>query len=141
LIIIGVFLDLIQLQITIILKKDGSAMTEDDKSLLDAFPTLVRIVRKRFEARLLSTERLKEFEDSTEVLHLKCNQLAEIISSAKYLVVYSGAGISTSANIPDYRGTSGVWTLLKSGQALDSQNLDAEILTSADPTRKYLGGS
>lgn len=113
-------------------------MTDEDKSLLDAFPTLVRIVRKRVEARLLSTQRLKEFEDSPEDLEDKCNQLAEIISSAKYLVVYSGAGISTSANIPDFRGTTGLWTLLKNGQGLDSQNLDTQVLTSADPTLTHM---
>jgi NAD-dependent deacetylase sirtuin 7 len=93
-------------------------------------------VQKRTETRLLASERLKEFEDSPELLERKCSQLAEVIRRAKYLVVYSGAGISTSAQIPDYRGPNGIWTLLKNGQSLDSQN--QVVLTTADPTLTHM---
>jgi NAD-dependent SIR2 family protein deacetylase len=47
--------------------------------------------------------------DSAEELGPKVAKLIEMIREADHPIVYTGAGISTSANIPDYRGTGGVY--------------------------------
>lgn len=46
-------------------------------------------------------------EQSLEVLAQK---VAELIVSAKKLVVFTGAGISTESGIPDFRSPGGIWS-------------------------------
>lgn len=55
----------------------------------------------------------KEFFDSPEELDKKITHLAELIKKSKHFTAFTGAGISTSTGIPDFR--SGVNTVLPTG--------------------------
>ncbi|XP_050563545.1 NAD-dependent protein deacetylase sirtuin-7-like [Spodoptera frugiperda] len=70
------------------------------------------------QRRARAAERAAEVEDSPRVLRDKCRRLARALRNAKHLVVYTGAGISTAADIPDYRGPHGVWTRLQRGETV-----------------------
>lgn len=41
--------------------------------------------------------------DDEKTINEKCALLAQMILSSKHVVVHTGAGISTSAGIPDFR--------------------------------------
>lgn len=77
---------------------------------------LINIYCLRLDRQKKLKERSQEFEDPIEILEPKCEELAKAILSASNLVVYTGAGISTAAKIPDYRGSNGIWTLLDQGK-------------------------
>jgi len=53
---------------------------------------------------------LPESIDSARTLDYKVPKLLNLIRNSKHIVVLSGAGISTSAGIPDFRGSNGIWT-------------------------------
>lgn len=48
----------------------------------------------------LYEEELREFEEDLESLDRKAQLAAEAIRKAEHVVVYTGAGISTSADLP-----------------------------------------
>ncbi|XP_072401323.1 NAD-dependent protein deacetylase Sirt6 isoform X1 [Diabrotica undecimpunctata] len=54
--------------------------------------------------------------DSEKMVNEKCDILVQWIKNSKHIVLHTGAGISTSAGIPDFRGPNGVWTLEKQGK-------------------------
>ncbi|KAJ8614462.1 hypothetical protein CTAYLR_000833 [Chrysophaeum taylorii] len=59
---------------------------------------------------------LPEREDTARVLKPKLARLAELVRSARGVVALTGAGISTAAGIPDFRGPKGIWTLEDEGK-------------------------
>ena len=61
-------------------------------------------------------EEKREYFDTEEELDRKCEMLALWISSSDHFVAFTGAGISTSAGIPDFR--SGFKTVLETGPGL-----------------------
>lgn len=81
-----------------------------------------------------SEAEIKEHFDDEETLNWKVKQLADLIRNAKHCVVFTGAGISTSAKIPDYRGPKGVWTLRDRGETAKMEI----TLSQALPTVTFL---
>ena len=47
-----------------------------------------------------------ELFDEADVLEEKIDQLTDLIRDSKYFIAFTGAGISTSAGVPDYRSTN-----------------------------------
>jgi hypothetical protein len=84
-----------------------------------------------------SLEEIKEHFDSKETLEICVDEIVDLIKKSKHLVIYTGAGISTSANIPgknhlltlDYRGPNGVWTLKDKGMTPDGIEIDQAFPT------------
>lgn len=66
-------------------------------------------------------EQIKEHICDEETLDKQADQVATLIRNAKHFIVFTGAGISTSAGIPDFRGPQGVWTLRAQGQVAQSK--------------------
>ncbi|KAH3744695.1 NAD-dependent protein deacetylase sirtuin-6 [Pelomyxa schiedti] len=62
---------------------------------------------------------LPEQEEDAAVVESKVVAVAELMKTARHPVVFTGAGVSTSAGIPDFRGPNGQWTLLDQGRVAE----------------------
>jgi len=81
------------------------------------------------EPRSLNEEEIQEFFDSPEELEEKIKTLANFVRESSYFVVYTGAGISTSAGIPDFRGPQGIWTLAAKNLPRTAPTVDKPVPT------------
>jgi len=86
------------------LKKCAEDRTKDDIDLLENCKDLVQHVDLCEQNKTMAAAHQEIILDDLSVLETKCKELANAILNSKCCVIYTGAGISTSASIPDYRG-------------------------------------
>ncbi|XP_074546677.1 NAD-dependent protein deacetylase sirtuin-7 [Halichoeres trimaculatus] len=116
-----------------VLKKPEAERSEEEAAVLLLHrDTVEELCRRQVRRNVLKRKQEEVFDDADE-LKTKVRQLADAVKQAKHLVVYTGAGISTAASIPDYRGPNGVWTLLQKGQTVSSSDL-----SKAEPTLTHM---
>jgi NAD-dependent SIR2 family protein deacetylase len=58
-------------------------------------------------------------------LEQRIETLAQWMFEAEYLVVFTGAGISTESGLPDFRGPDGIWTRQAKGLPTKSRPFDS----------------
>ena len=75
---------------------------------------------------ILEAAETAEYHDSAEDVKREAARIASLIRSSEHCVVFSGAGISTSAGIGDYRGKEGKWTEEDREAALGAQATSEE---------------
>eukprot|EP00924_Labyrinthula_sp_SR-Ha-C_P014420 maker-scaffold_20-snap-gene-5.9-mRNA-1 protein AED:0.29 eAED:0.29 QI:22/1/1/1/0/0/2/47/273 len=83
---------------------------------------------------------LKEIEETNSSVKRKVKILAEMLRSSDNTVFITGAGISTAAGIPDFRGPNGVWTLeAKNKKRKRSESLPKlNSFNFAKPTKSHM---
>ncbi|XP_036441766.1 NAD-dependent protein deacetylase sirtuin-7 [Colossoma macropomum] len=116
-----------------ILKKSECERTEEECALLQRHQDTVQELGKRQIRRNILKRKQEELFDDADDLRTKVKQLAEAMRQAQHAVIYTGAGISTAASIPDYRGPNGVWTQLQKGRTVAASDL-----SDAEPTLTHM---
>jgi len=63
----------------------------------------------------------------------RIDTLAQLMLESKYLVVFTGAGISTESGLPDFRGPDGIWTRRDKGLSTPSRDF-----STAEPNTGHM---
>jgi len=92
-----------------------------------------RYTNENLRTSLPGIDFVSERNDSDELLHTKIRTLAAWIQDARRTVVFTGAGISTAAGLPDYRGLKGIWTRKIQGEVVDD-SVDSYAPGTVEPT-------
>ena len=106
-------------------------------------PSAARAAAARTAARKAQeAANAAEVEDDAATLGRGVARLAALLRGARHAVVYTGAGVSTSARIPDYRGPQGIWTPQERGAHNASSAARAQLMAmpfeDARPTAAHL---
>lgn len=88
----------------------------------------------------------KEYFDSEGVLGEKIKQLAQWIRESHYCIMFTGAGVSTSTGIPDFRSGvntvlptgPGIWERKAKGVQLPSQKKKIQSVLQAFPSLSHM---
>lgn len=86
------------------------------------------------DTALKGPKQLEEWHDPDHVLERKMLELQLLVQNSKHMVVFTGAGISTSAGMGDFRGPKGKWTLKAQGL----EPLSGTPSIRALPTRAHM---
>ncbi|CAB4020090.1 NAD-dependent deacetylase sirtuin-7 [Paramuricea clavata] len=121
-------------QIKTILQKTTEECNQEELNILRESPEMVREIERRAVKQATAKARIREVCDSPDEIVQKATQLANAIRNANFLVVYTGAGVSTAASIPDYRGPNGIWTKLSKGETIKN----CTNLSDAEPTLTHM---
>uniref|UniRef100_A0A8B9ZXZ1 NAD-dependent protein deacetylase sirtuin-7 n=1 Tax=Anas zonorhyncha TaxID=75864 RepID=A0A8B9ZXZ1_9AVES len=121
-------------QVSRIWRKPPAERSPEECQVLSESDDIVRELERRRKRRERLSCRISTFVcDEPEELKRKVTELAAAVRNAKHLVIYTGAGISTAASIPDYRGPNGIWTLLQKGRSIRATDL-----SEAEPTLTHM---
>eukprot|EP01007_Sphenomonas_quadrangularis_P002440 NODE_392_length_1549_cov_155.404667_g285_i0.p1 GENE.NODE_392_length_1549_cov_155.404667_g285_i0~~NODE_392_length_1549_cov_155.404667_g285_i0.p1 ORF type:complete len:411 (-),score=43.53 NODE_392_length_1549_cov_155.404667_g285_i0:221-1453(-) len=75
-------------------------------------------------------EEVSERFDPPEVVLQQATDIARLITQSKHFIIFTGAGISTSTGIPDFRGPQGVWTLRAKGLVAQAKTTSLKAIPS-----------
>lgn len=81
---------------------------------------------------------LRDAPDPPTAVLGKVKALADLIRRSPHTVLHSGAGLSTSAGIADFRGPSGVWTIEKRNSSDQLPAAPSVSFESAVPTLAHM---
>ncbi|KAI9351448.1 DHS-like NAD/FAD-binding domain-containing protein [Obelidium mucronatum] len=109
---------------------DDSNESDDNPSTTEYIPYADRLIQ--ITDKGLCGD--KELEETEEIVREKVKKLAQLIRDANgETLIHTGAGISTSAGVPDFRGPNGVWT--RQAQGLPPP--EGKTFGSASPTSTH----
>ncbi len=117
------------------LRVSSPERSADDCALLAKHPEEVARLRETMEKsearKIARVASMAEVVEDDAAIHEKVCRLAELMRAAQHVVVYTGAGLSTAAQIPDYRGPQGIWTLSRKGEHNASAAAKASVMSKS----------
>ena len=109
---------------------EGWALLDEHAAVVaPLMANLTRSLRRKAQTE----ERLEEREDPPEVMMEHVAVLVQKIRQRGTFVMHTGAGFSTAAAIPDFRGRNGIWTQQAKGRAVPMPRFE-----NTKPTKAHL---